>query len=93
VGTVLLGSIGGWPPLGEANSTKAPESLKAQEGAANSSSQTPLFRPVSPSRSGDVTTIKMRMEDASTAVEKMMKREEFSGLSHHQFCQKPDLFS
>jgi hypothetical protein len=36
-GRSLFGSIGGWPPLGDASVTSTPASLKTKYGAANSS--------------------------------------------------------
>jgi hypothetical protein len=48
-GVSLTGSMGGCPPLGEARVTVAPASRKVKYGAANSSSQKPVLRPVLPS--------------------------------------------
>src|SRR5262249_61734238 len=52
---------GGWPPFGEASVRSTPPSRKTKYGAANSSSQKPVLRPVSPSRSCDVSTIRIFM--------------------------------
>src|SRR3569833_926172 len=60
-GKSLLGSIGGCPPLGEASVNSTPASRKTKYGAANSSSQNPVLRPVLPSTSCDVRTISIFM--------------------------------
>src|SRR3954462_9469721 len=56
-GKSLLGSIGGCPPFGEARVNSTPASRKTKYGAANSSSQNPVLRPVLPRTSCDVSTI------------------------------------
>src|SRR5580698_1938138 len=53
--------MGGCPPLGEASVSSTPASRKTKYGAANSSSQKPVLRPVSPNRSCDVSTISIFM--------------------------------
>src|SRR6516164_1446531 len=56
-GSLLFGSRGGWPPFGEASVISTPASLNVKYGAANSSSQKPVLRPVLPSLSFEVRTI------------------------------------
>src|SRR3954463_3534240 len=58
-GVSLTGSMGGCPPLGEARGTVAPASRKVKYGAANSSSQKPVLRPVLPSWSWEVSTMRI----------------------------------
>src|SRR5689334_18631989 len=58
-GSSLLGSIGGCPPLGEASVSSTPASRNTKYGAANSSSQKPVLRPVLPSRSWEVNTMRI----------------------------------
>jgi hypothetical protein len=48
VGKSLFGSSGGCPPFGEASVNSTPASRKTKYGAANSSSQKPVLRPVLP---------------------------------------------
>ena len=60
-GKSLFGSIGGWPPFGEASVSSTPASRKTKYGAANSSSQKPVLRPVLPNWSWDVSTIRIFM--------------------------------
>ena len=59
LGSLLFGSSGGWPPFGEASTISAPASLNMKYGAASSSSQKPVFRPVLPSLSCEVRTIRI----------------------------------
>ena len=49
------------PPFGEASVNFTPASLNTKYGVANSSSQKPVFRPVLPSSSCDVSAIKIFM--------------------------------
>ena len=56
-GRSLFGSTGGCPPFGEASVRSTPASRKTKYGAANSSSQNPVLRPVSPRVSCEVSTI------------------------------------
>src|SRR3954465_348750 len=58
-GRSLLGSTGGWPPFGEASVSSTPASRKTKYGAANSSSQNPVLRPVLPNWSCDVSTMRI----------------------------------
>src|ERR1700722_13918984 len=58
-GLSLLGSIGGCPPFGDASVRSTPASRKTKYGAANSSSQKPVFRPVLPRTSCEVSTIRI----------------------------------
>src|SRR5215469_6611919 len=51
--------MGGWPPLGEASVSSTPASLKTKKGAATSSSQKPVGRPVLPSWWCEVSTIRI----------------------------------
>src|SRR5438445_4935284 len=60
-GKSLFGSIGGCPPFGDARVRSTPASRKTKYGAANSSSQKPVFRPVLPRTSCDVSTISIFM--------------------------------
>ena len=59
LGQIALGVDWRLPPLGEASVSSAPASLKTKSGAANSSSQKPVLRPVFPGTSCEVSTIRI----------------------------------
>src|SRR5580698_2115259 len=51
--------MGGWPPFGDASVNSTPASRNTKYGAANSSSQKPVLRPVLPRTSCEVRTIRI----------------------------------
>jgi hypothetical protein len=66
--------------LGEASVNCTPASLKTKYGAAPSSNQKPVLRPVSPSWSWDVNTIKIFMFRSFSFAVQVSDR---IGLGHH----------